>query len=158
MFEWAMSQSEHPVIIRTPGGDVRHATRPVNTDFLRYDVIEQGSDIAILAEGAMFGYAQDAVALLKRQGYNPTLIDPRILSAVDTATLDTLVGYKHVVTVDDGIIDGAFGQKVATYLASKGTRVTCLGLKKEFMDRYNYQTVLEQNNLTAEGIAKTALQ
>lgn len=157
MFEWAMNQSEHPVVVRTPGGRVNHASRPVNTDFYRYDVVEKGADIAILAEGAMFANAQAAVELLKKQGYNPTLINPRILSAVDTETLDSLAGYKHVVTVDDGIIDGAFGEKAATYLAAKGTKVTCLGLKKEFMDRYNYSQVLEDNNLTPEGIAKTAL-
>lgn len=158
MFEWAMGQTEHPVIIRTPGGAVRHTSRPVNADFFRYDVVEKGSDIAILAEGAMFGNAQAAVEILKKQGHAPTLIDPRIISEADAETLDTLVGYKHVVTIDDGIVDGAFGEKVAAYLAAKGTKVTCLGLKKEFMDRYNYQTVLEENKLTAEGIAKVALQ
>lgn len=158
MFEWAMNQKEHPVIIRMPGGPVRHAERQVNTDFYRYDVVEKGADIAILAEGAMFGNAKKAVEILKKQGCNPTLIDPRILSRVDAETLDTLVGYKHVVTVDDGIIDGAFGEKVATYLAAKGTKVTCLGLQKQFMDRYNYQAILEENNLTPEGIARVALQ
>lgn len=157
MFDWAMNQKEHPVVIRTPGGRVNHSSRPVNTDFYRYEVARQGSDIAILAEGAMFANAEKAAELLRKQGLNPTLINPRILSEVDTRTLDTLIGYRHVVTVDDGIIDGAFGEKVAAYLADKGTKVTCLGLKKEFMDRYDYGKVLEDNNLTPEGIAKTAL-
>lgn len=158
MFQMAINQREHPIVVRTPGGSVVHSDRPVDTDFFKYEVVEQGKDIAIIAEGAMFSNAKGAVEILKQQGYNPTLINPRILSAVDTDTLDTLAGYKHVVTVDDGIVDGAFGEKVAAYLAPKGVRVTCLGLKKQFMDRYDYGTVLADNNLTAQGIAATALK
>lgn len=157
MLGWAMKQNEHPVVIRTPGGAVCHADRPVNTDFFKYDVVEQGKDIAIIAEGSMFANAQKAVEILKQKGLNPTLINPRILSSVDAQTLDTLVGYKQVVTVDDGIIDGAFGEKVATYLSPKGVKVTCLGLKKEFIDRYDYKKVLEENTLTPEGIASVAM-
>lgn len=158
MFQMAINQREHPIVVRTPGGSVVHSDRPVDTDFFKYEVVKQGKDIAIIAEGAMFSNAKGAVEILKQQGYKPTLINPRILSAVDTDTLDTLAGYKHVVTVDDGIVDGAFGEKVAAYLAPKGVRVTCLGLKKQFMDRYDYGTVLADNNLTAQGIAATALK
>lgn len=157
MYDMAISQTEHPIIIRTPGGAVRHADREVNKDFFRYDVVEKGNEIAIIAEGAMFANAEKAVEILKSKGYTPTLINPRILSEVDSETLDTLADFKHVVTIDDGIIDGAFGEKVSVYLAKKGVRVTCLGLKKEFMDRYDYNTVLIDNNLTPEGIAMIAL-
>lgn len=156
MIDYAMAQTEHPMVIRTPGGAVRHSDRPVNKDFLKYEVVESGKDIAILAEGALFGNAAEAVKLLKAKGYTPTLINPRILSAVDAEVLDTLVGYKHVVTVDNGIVDGAFGQKVAAYLSEKGVKVTCLGLKKEFRDRYNYADFIKENNLTPEAIAYIA--
>lgn len=158
MFDMAINQKEHPIVIRTPGGPVVHSDRPVNTDFFKYEIVEKGEQIAIIAEGALFENARKAVKLLREQGYNPTLINPRILSAVDKGTLDSLLNYKHVVTVDDGIIDGAFGEKVATYLAAKGISVTCLGLKKEFIDKYDYSTILEENSLTPEGIAKAALQ
>lgn len=157
MFDYAMSQTEHPIVIRTPGGDVRHSERPVNTDFSRYETVEIGEEIAIIAEGALFANAQQAVEILKRKGFKPTLINPRILSSVDAETLDTLVGYKHVVTIDDGIVDGAFGEKVAAYLSPKGVRVTCLGLKKEFVDRYSYQAIVEENGLTPEAIVSTVL-
>ena len=84
------------------------------------------------------------------------MINPRLLSGIDKECLDTLDGYRHVITIDDGIIDGGFGQKVAAYLAAKGTRVTCLGLATEFMDRYNVADVLKANNLTPEQIAALA--
>lgn len=156
MLEMAVRQTAHPIVIRTPGGDVRHADRPVNTDFFRYDVVEQGADVAIIAEGAMLNNALDAAKILKEKGVTPTVINPRILSAVDTECLDGLKDYRHVITIDDGIIDGGFGQKVAAYLASKGTRVTCLGLKTEFMDRYDAEAVLKANGMTPQQIAAIA--
>ena len=84
-------------------------------------------------------------------------MNPRILSSVDEKTLDSFKGYKTIVTIDDGIIDGAFGQKVAAYMAGSGVRVVCLGLKKEFLDRYNIGEVLKENNLTPEQVAEVAL-
>lgn len=158
MIDFAVSQTEHPVVIRTPGGRVSHTDHPVNTDFLRYDVVEQGSEIAIIAEGAMFAHALEAAAIMKENGVIPTVINPRIISSIDKETLDSLSDYRHVVTIDDGIVDGAMGEKIAAYLAPKGVKVTCLGLQREFLDRYDPKTVLEDNNLTPARIAEVAMK
>lgn len=156
MLNWGVAQESHPVVVRTPASGVTHANYDIDTDFLHYQILNQGSDIAIIAEGDLLANAHKAVDILKTKGYNPTLINPRILSAIDESSLDKLIGYRHVVTVDNGIIDGGFGQKVAAYLSPKKVKVTCLGLKKEFMDRYDYTQVLVDNNLTPEGIASIA--
>lgn len=158
MIDYALGQKEHPIVVRTPGGQVRHDERPINKDFMRYDIVEQGSDVAIIAEGAMFANALEAARILKGKGVTPTVINPRILSAVDKETLDTLADYRHVVTIDDGIIDGAMGEKVAAYLSPKGVKVTCLGLRKEFIDRYNPKQVLEDNNMTPDKIAEVVMK
>ena len=156
MIDMAVAQTSHPIVIRTPGGAVRHSDRPVDTDFFRYEVVERGEEIAVIAEGAMFARASEAVDLLRKQGLKPTLINPRILSSVDKKCLDSLAGYRHVVTVEDGIVDGGFGQKVAAYLSPRGVKVTCLGLAKEFIDRYDVKELMEANGLTPEAIAATA--
>ncbi|MDE6811201.1 MAG: 1-deoxy-D-xylulose-5-phosphate synthase, partial [Muribaculaceae bacterium] len=157
MTEWAINQTDHPVVIRTPGGEVRHSDRPVNTDFMRYEVVEEGSEVAIIAEGALFANALEAARILKEKGLTPTVINPRILSAVDKECLDRLAGYRRVITIDDGIINGGFGQKVAAYLAPTGIRVNCLGLKGEFLDRFKADEVLKANGLTPGQIADLAL-
>lgn len=158
MIEWAVAQTDYPVVVRTPGGAVCHSSRQVNSDFLSYDIVEQGSEVAIIAEGAMLQNAMDAAGLLKVRGVTPTVINPRLLSGIDTKSLDSLKGYRKVITVDDGIIDGGFGQKVAAYLGEAGVPVVCLGLKTEFMDRYNVADVLRANRMTPEQIAEIALQ
>ena len=157
MIDYALDQRESPVVVRTPGGPVVSSDRKVNTDFFSYDIVKEGSEIAIIGEGAMLQTAMQAAEILRKQGKNPTVVNPRILSSVDEKTLDSFKGYKTIVTIDDGIIDGAFGQKVAAYMAGSGVRVVCLGLKKEFLDRYNIGEVLKENNLTPEQVAEVAL-
>ena len=156
MLDWAIEQTDHPVLLRTPGGPVVHSDRPVDGDFFRYDVGEEGEQIAIIGAGSFFGSASEAASILRKQGLNPTLINPRNLSQLDEECLDTLKGYKTVVTLEDGILDGGFGQKVAAYLGDSPVRVITLGLKKEFLDRYDAAEVLKANGLTPEQVAEAA--
>lgn len=158
MLDWAIEQTDHPVLLRTPGGPVVHSDRPVDVDFFRYDVVEEGEQIAIIGAGSFFGIASEAASILRKQGLNPTLINPRNLSQLDEEYLDTLKGYKTVVTLEDGILDGGFGQKVAAYLGDSPVRVVTLGLKKEFLDRYDAAEVIKANGLTPEQVAEAALK
>lgn len=151
--DWAIGQTDHPVFVRTPAGKVIHTDRPVVTDFFAYDVVRQGSDVAIIGAGDFLAIALEAADLLRERGLEPTVINPRNLSQPDCATLDTLRTYSHVVTLEDGIVDGGFGQKVAAYLGDSPVRVTVLGLRKEFVDRYNAADLLRANSLTAPQIA-----
>lgn len=158
MLDWAIEQTDHPVLLRTPGGPVVHSDRPVDVDFFRYDVVEEGEQIAIIGAGSFFGIASEAASILRKQGLNPTLINPRNLSQLDEECLDSLKGYKTVVTLEDGILDGGFGQKVAAYLGDSPVRVITLGLKKEFLDRYDAAEVIKANGLTPEEVAEAALK
>lgn len=153
MLDYALLKGEGPVVVRTPGGRVVHQTRPVATDFSRYEIVEEGADVAVIAEGAMLATALEAAELLKSKGKRPTVINARILSKIDSATLDRLSGYRHVVTLEDGILDGGFGQKVAAYLGKSGVKVSTIGLRKEFLDRYNVKEVLSANGMTAGQVA-----
>lgn len=153
MLDWAVGQREHPVLLRTPGGEVVHSSRPVNKDFFSYDIVEEGEDVAIIGAGDFFATAQKAAEILKARGIRPTLVNPRNLSTLDTACLDRFKGYKTVITLEDGILDGGFGQKVAAYLGGSPVKVFTLGLKKEFLDRYNVGEVLKANGLTPEQVA-----
>ena len=156
MLALALDAPDGPVVIRTPGGRVVHQDTPVNMDFTRYDVVEQGADVAIIAEGPFLAIAREAAAMMRDKGVTPTVINPRILSQVDAQCLDSLKDYRLVITVEDGIVDGGFGQKVAAYLGNAPVKVTCLGLKKEFVDRFNVKELMEANGLTPQQIADLA--
>ena len=160
MLDWSIRQTDVPVVVRTPGTIA--ATNPslkIADDYSRpvYDVVREGADVALIGAGAMFGFMQQAADLLAAKGVNATLINPRNLSALDTDTLDKLKSYKAVITAEDGIIDGGFGQKVASYLGEASAKVVNLGLPKEFLNRYDYSELQKRCGLTPEQIAQTAL-
>ncbi|MDE6408907.1 MAG: 1-deoxy-D-xylulose-5-phosphate synthase [Muribaculaceae bacterium] len=160
MLDWSVGQTEVPVVIRTPGGmAVSNPEIKLLDDYSKpeYEVVRQGKDVALIGAGLMFGFMSQAADLLAKEGVNVTLINPRNLSALDTATLDTLKDYKTVVTAEDGIIDGGYGQKVASYLGEAPVKVINLGLPKEFLNRYDYSALQKKCGLTPGQIAQTVL-
>ncbi len=105
----------------------------------------------------MFTYMSLAADMLAKQGIKATLINPRNLSALDTKALDSLKDYSVVITAEDGIIDGGYGQKVASYLGESPVKVINLGLPKKFLNRYNYSDLQEECGLTPGQIAQTVI-
>lgn len=160
MLDWSIKQDKLPVVVRTPGAvAVSNSEVTLLDDYSQpeYDIVRKGSDIALIGAGLMFGFMSEAANILARKGVNVTLINPRNLSTLDRATLDNLKNYKTVITAEDGIIDGGYGQKVASYLGEAPVKVINLGLPKEFLNRYNYTQLQKQCGLTPEQIAETAL-
>lgn len=159
MIDWAVKQTEQPVVIRTPGGSVKSSGRPVLTPFTRYAVVKDSdkADVAIIAEGAFVKTALEAAALLAEKGVECKVLNARMLSQVDSETLDSMRGLRKIITLEDGIIDGGFGQKVAAYLGDAPVRVKTLGLRKEFVDRFKVSELLQANGLTPAQIAAEAM-
>ena len=151
MLDWSIEYREHPVAIKVPMGATNHATRPVPADFSdinKYEKVESGSDVAIVALGAFFALGENVVRLLKEQGINPTLINPRFITGIDTKMLDDLKrSHRIVVTLEDGALEGGFGEKIARYYGPSDMKVLCYGAKKQFVDRYNIAEFLADNRL-----------
>ena len=151
MLDWSIEYREHPVAIKVPMGATNHATRPVPADFSdinKYEKVESGSDVAIVALGAFFALGENVVRLLKEQGINPTLINPRFITGIDTEMLDDLKrSHRIVVTLEDGALEGGLGEKIARYYGPSDMKVLCYGAKKQFVDRYNIAEFLADNRL-----------
>lgn len=161
MLDWSLEQREHPVAIRVPGGVV-HYNKPKRDygDLNKYEVYQQGSDVAIIALGTFFGIGMQAAEVIeKRTGVKPTLINPIYITGIDEELLESLKAtHKAVITLEDGILDGGYGEKIARFYGNSDMKVANLGLKKEFLDRYNPDDVLRENGLTPELIAEKAEQ
>ena len=157
MLDWALDQNEHPVAIRVPAQYVSDG-KAVTKDFgelNRYEVTQQGSGVAILALGSFYHLGVAAAEKIREKtGTAPTVINPYYITGQDTALLEQLkADHKVVITLEDGILDGGFGEKIARFYGDSAVKTKCFGLKKEFLDRYNVQEVLKENHLTAEQIA-----
>lgn len=155
MLDWALDQNEHPVMILIPGNEVtdREADRDYS-DIGKFKVEHQGEKVAILALGDFYQMGESlAGAVKERLGFEPTLVNPRFASTIDTELLEQLKeNHRLVVTLEDGILDGGFGQKIATYYATSDIKVKNYGLEKKFYDRYDPAKLLEELGMTNEAM------
>ena len=158
MLEWSVEQTEHPVMILMPGNGVVEDGRTADTDYgdlNKYKVEQKGEEVAIIAAGDFYQRGEELSQAIKRQlGFTPTLINPRFLSGIDSELLNSLkVGHSLVITLEDGIKDGGFGERIASFYGDDPKmRVLNYGLEKEFYDRYDPEELLEQLGLTTEQI------
>lgn len=158
MLKWSLDYTAHPVAIRVPVCAPLPATRPVPADFSdlnRYEVVSRGEKVAVIGLGNYFALGEEVCALLKDKGISATLINPRYISGVDTTLLDSLQeDHSLVVTLEDGVLAGGFGEKIARHYAMTSMRVMCKGAEKRFVDRYDLNALLSEYRLTPEMIAE----
>ncbi len=158
MLEWSLEHKSHPVVIATPGNGVKHTDRSVRAEYdtVSYDVICEGEKVAILALGDLFEAGKEAAAIIKKEyRFTPTLINPVFASHLDHDVLDRIAkNHKVIFTLEGGIMDGGFGQKVASYLGAKDIKVINRGFEKKYYDRYNPREILKELRLTPEEIAE----
>ena len=157
MLEWSVEQTKHPVMILIPGNAVTSRTADKNFDAINTFKIEKsGEKVAILALGDFYQRGEElAQQIEEKLGFKPTLINPRFASGIDEQCLNDLKkNHQLVITLEDGILDGGFGQKIASFYGTSEMKVMTYGLKKEFYDRYNPQELLESLGMTAKQIVE----
>ena len=157
MMAWGIQQTAHPVAIRVPGGAVTHSDEQFDEDYSelnRFKMTHKGSKVAIVALGAFYGLGKQVAALLKEQkGIDATLINPRYITGLDEEMLESLkADHKKVITLEDGALEGGFGEKIARFYGDSDMRTLCFGIKKGLYDRYDYQQLAKDNELTPEQI------
>ncbi len=161
MQKWAVKQRNNPVCIKIPGGPVRHSSGEVQSDWSdlnKFLMTDKGRDVAIIGAGTFFPLAEEVAGLLEKNGIKPTVINPRYLSGLDEEMLESLKSdHSLVITLEDGVLDGGFGEKVARFYGPSDMKVKCYGLKKQFLDRYDYGELLQQSRLTAPQITGDVL-
>ena len=161
MLDWSVEQKEMPVAIKLPGGDMISDGREVKKDWSQlntYEVTEKGSKIALIGLGTYYNLELQTAKMLEGKGIHATVINPYYITGLDEELLEKLkADHDTVVTLEDGILDGGFGEKIARFYGSSNVKVYNYGLKKEFLDRYDVNEVLKENHLTAEQIVNDVL-
>ena len=157
MMAWGIQQTAHPVAIRVPGGAVTHSDEQFDEDYSelnRFKMTHKGNKVAIVSLGAFYGLGKQVAALLKEQkGIDATLINPRYITGLDEEMLESLkADHEKVITLEDGALEGGFGEKIARFYGDSDMRTLCFGIKKGLYDRYDYQLLAKDNELTPEQI------
>lgn len=156
MLDWSIEQNVYPVYIRIPGGAMEEG-EAVTKDYSKlntYEMIQKGSRVAIVALGTFLGLGKEVAANLeKKTGTAATVINPVYFTGIDTEMLESLkADHDVVITIEDGMLDGGFGEKITRFYGNSDMKVLNFGLKKEFLDRYDVQEVLTDNHLTKDQI------
>ena len=161
MLDWSLEQTIHPVAIRVPVGSLRSTGKADTTDYnqlYQNEVVQAGSKVAVMGVGNFFGLAEEVIAALAKENIQATLINPKFISGVDETLLTELTNnHQLVVTLEDGITDGGYGQTVASFLGNTDVKVQNYGLDKAFHDRYVASELLAENGITVENIVKNIL-
>lgn len=157
MLDWSIEQNSYPVAIRIPCNGVIEYEKEVDKDYSnlnKYKVEEKGDKIAIIALGDFFDLGKNLARKIKEElNITPTLINPRYITGIDNELLENLKeNHEIVLTLEDGILDGGFGEKIARYYGTSNMKVKNYGIKKSFPDRYNVQELLKENGITNEQI------
>ena len=159
MLEWSVDQKEHPVAIRVPFGEVISSGMEDTTDYSvlnKFKVEEQGSDVAIIGLGNFFHLgARVKNLLVEKLEISATLINPKFITGIDEDLLESLKSnHKLVITLEDGVLDGGFGEKIARFYGASNMKVLNFGAKKEFPDRVPLEELYERYHLTPELIVE----
>ena len=153
MLEWGIKQTTHPVAVRVPGPVVIESGETFDSDYSelnRYKITRRGERVAIIALGNFYPLGVSVCLKLQEEtGIQATLINPRYITGVDNQLLEDLkANHQLVITLEDGVLDGGFGEKIARYYGDSEMKVKNYGLKKEFADRFVLEELLKENHLT----------
>lgn len=158
MLDWSVDQNKYPVAIRVPmtnlvSTGVKDKTNYSNLN--KFKFANKGEKVAIIGVGNFYQLGEQVQAKLKEQGINATLINPVYLTGLDEQALDELkANHDLVITLEDGVLDGGYGEKIARYYGNSGMKVLNFGAKKEFTDRTSMNELNKRYHLTTELIVK----
>ena len=163
VLRWAVAQTKHPVMIRMPFSGYAESPYPVRADYGALNksiVVREGRDIALIGVGNFAALASEAAEELAHEGLHVTVINPLYLSGLDAELLTSLAeNHSRILTIEDGIVEGGFGQKVASFYGDiPNVRVKSYGLPKKFFNRYKPDELAQAYHLTAPQIATDVLR
>ena len=155
MLEYGVNQKEHPVLIRVPFVNFIDSKQEDTTDYSilnKFKIVEKGEKVAVVALGDFFELGEKVCEKIKSElGFTPTLINPKFITGLDSELLENLKqNHKLVITLENGILDGGFGEKISRFYGNSDMKVLNFGGKKIFTDRVPIDVIYRQNHLTPE--------
>jgi len=155
----AVAVSDGPTVVRYPkgtvGGEIDAIAVIGSTDVL-YQTAADAADVLLIGAGSMAAVCVDTAGRLADQGIGVTVIDPRWVKPVDGAIADEARKVRLVVTVEDNIVAGGFGDAVCRLLRDKdvGTPVKTFGLPQQFLAHGTRDEVLDEVGLVPQHLAR----
>lgn len=159
MLDWSIEQNSYPVAIRVPCNGVISDNRKIDTDYSnlnKYKIEKKGTKVAILALGDFYQLGEEVYNEIdEKLNVQATLINPRYITGIDKKLLNDLKNdHDIIITIEDGILEGGFGEKIASFYGNSNVKVKNYGIEKAFYDRYDVNELLKSNRITKEQITE----
>ncbi len=156
MFRYATTQKKHPTAIRVPVRMIESG-REDTADYLllnRYKVVQRGTGVAVIAVGSLIPMAREAAKAYEQEtGESITVVNPCFLTGTDDELLTGLLkDHDFVITLEDGVLDGGFGERIASFYGNTAMKVKNLGISKAFHSDFNAEALLEENGISVRNI------
>lgn len=139
----------HPIAIRYPRGEAYDGLSEKRKKIVcgQSEVIYEGKDVAIVAVGSMVKAGAEIHDELLKEGIETALINGRFIKPIDEKMLDELAkNHKVIVTMEENVIDGGYGEKVKSYLFSQGYqgKVLTIALPDAYIEHGNVELLKKE--------------
>ncbi len=160
MLDYAVNRQKNPIAIRYPKGNVSSNIKSLDkkvSDF-SFDIIKQGKEIAVISVGVMADTACKTAEMLEKDGYCPSVIDPRFISPISPELINELKNkYKYIFTIEDNIVSGGFGSKLCQNLIQNkiyNKVIYNFAFPNAFIEQGSREELLKKYKLDSENIYK----
>lgn len=161
MIDWALNQNDFPVAIRISSSPIKELRNKLSLKYElnKFEKVTQGEKIAIIGLGNFLSLGEEISEELKKMGITPTLINPRFITGIDEEMLTSLLeSHDTVITLEDGLLNGGFGEKIARFFGPTNMKVFNYGAHKEFTDSVPLDELYKKYHLTVDQIISDILK
>ncbi|SFN94330.1 1-deoxy-D-xylulose-5-phosphate synthase [Pseudobutyrivibrio sp. JW11] len=152
-----------PIAIRYPRGEAYCGLKEHRAEIVlgKSEEIKAGSKVMLFALGSMVKKAEEVEELLKAHGIDAGICNARFAKPLDQAYLDKIKNeYDLIVTLEENVITGGFGQQVQAYLDDKGYngQVLKIAVPDEFVRHGSVTLLFKELGMDAESITQRILE
>ena len=158
MLEYSL-QLDGPCVIRYPRGTAVSIGKTNKIQKGKAHQLKRGSDVEIWAVGTMAEIVMEAADILKSRGISASVINAEFIKPLDTEKLQKSASkYPLIVTVEDNLVSGGFGESIREYLAEDKTKVINIGWPDSFIEHGTAGELYKKHGMDAESIAERIIK
>lgn len=152
-----------PVALRYPRGEAYDGLKEFRKPIVygKGEILYEEEDIALLAVGSMVKTAEAVRRKLKEMGYSCTLVNGRFIKPVDTELIRELCkDHKLLVTMEENVRSGGFGEKVRDYVTDHElpVKVLNIAIPDEYVEHGNVSILYEEVGIDVESVTKRTVE
>lgn len=154
---------EKPVAVRYPRGTAYTGLEEFRApiELGKSEMLFDGEEVAIFAVGSMVKTAMEVRELLLAKGVNATIINGRFIKPIDTVAIDLACAkHKLIVTMEENVASGGYGETVASYLQQKGftNDIYMVAIPDKFIEQGSIDELRAEIEMDAQSITKRILE